>query len=120
MPIRLTVTDIVSTTLRILYPNWLTVSYFTENWGLFFSEEVYNLSVLFIFGAAIRYMLEELTLWSVLCGGLWTIGTRRVLAGGLCGSTKDLTGQTVIVTGANTGVGKGTTQELLKRGQECF
>ncbi|KAA0193891.1 hypothetical protein HAZT_HAZT010100 [Hyalella azteca] len=103
-------------------------AFFTEGWGLFFSEELYNLSVLF--SAALfsdRNASVAALLWQYLVGGvsvtgllwsaLWVVAVRRYLAGGLCTSTARLTGQTVVITGANVGIGKETARDLLRRGE---
>ena len=52
----------------------------------------------------------------VLTQVAFVIALRRYIAGGLCTSTKRLVGQTVIITGANIGIGKETARDLLRRG----
>ncbi len=53
--------------------------------------------------------------------GLTTLAlSRKYLAGGICNITKDLSGQVVIVTGSNTGIGKETARVLARIGSYCY
>uniref|UniRef100_A0A2P2HXW6 Retinol dehydrogenase 12-like n=2 Tax=Hirondellea gigas TaxID=1518452 RepID=A0A2P2HXW6_9CRUS len=101
---------------RILYPNWLSIAFFTKGWGLFFSEEIYNISVFIGIVFLWHYLIAGFAVTSVLTNIAIAIGTRRYLAGGLCTSSKKLTGQTVIITGANGGIGKETARDMCRRG----
>ncbi|XP_071515973.1 retinol dehydrogenase 12-like isoform X2 [Panulirus ornatus] len=99
--------------------HWVSVHYFTRGWGTFFEQEYYGLSVLCTL-ACIIDVLRGNSLFCMLSHMILIVLIRRILAGGICTSTKRLDGKTVIITGCNVGIGRETARDLSRRGAKII
>ncbi|XP_051900462.1 retinol dehydrogenase 12-like [Pristis pectinata] len=69
------------------------------------------------FKCALRFLSQHVyVITGVAVTGTSFLILRNWLAGGVCHCTKRMDGKTVIITGANRGIGKETARELARRG----
>lgn len=100
---------------------WLTPEYFLEKaaWEKFFKMEKHTLSAWGIIILVIGLIFDTSTR-TTLFHAVSVILIRRIMAGGICTSTKRLDGQNIIITGCNVGIGKETALDLSTRGAKII
>lgn len=100
-------------------PHWVSVDYFTRGLGFFLRQEIKNLLLLCFIMCAVDYLRGSCLLCMLLHMTIIVL-VRRILAGGICNSTKQLTEQTVVITGCNVGIGRETARDLSRRGAKII
>ena len=94
-----------------------------SHWDLGSQSNVGNSKLFPVLGliiSPVHKMEEYQTKWLVIGAvglgiGVSFVFIRRYFAGGVCRSKAMMTGKTVVITGANTGIGKETALDLAKR-----
>jgi len=100
---------------QILHPTYLSFKLFFQNWKLFIWYDMYNLATLF----TLVYLMQKWLLFGKLkLWILWTVTLvmRKILAGGFCEPRRRLNGCTVVITGADSGIGKEVAREFTMLG----
>ncbi|XP_042873945.1 retinol dehydrogenase 11-like [Penaeus japonicus] len=99
--------------------NWLSVKFFTKGWDFFLKQEASVLAFLCGLMAVVDYLRGN----DVTCTAIHAcmiVLARRILAGGICTSTRRLDGKTVVITGCNAGIGRETARDLSGRGAKII
>lgn len=101
--------------IRMLHPSYLSLQLLFQNWGQFLWAELYNLVLLFsaVYLLQKYFLFHKLRLWLYW---LTVLVIRKLMAGGFCKSDNRLNGYTIVITGADSGIGKEVAKELALRG----
>nr|XP_027228716.1 retinol dehydrogenase 11-like [Penaeus vannamei] len=99
--------------------NWLSVRFFTKGWDIFLREEASGLAFLCGLVAIVDYLRGN-SMACMAAHACMVILVRRILAGGICTSTRRLDGKTVVITGCNSGIGRETALDLSGRGAKII
>ncbi|CAL4123176.1 unnamed protein product, partial [Meganyctiphanes norvegica] len=100
---------------------WASREFFLNKaaWQKFFEYEKKNLSILAVIILILGLIFDTRTRTTLLLT-ISILILRRIMAGGICTSTKRLDGQNIIVTGCNAGIGKETALDLSARGAKII
>jgi retinol dehydrogenase 12 len=67
-----------------------------------------------LFENALDHLISSTAIY-VACTIIFLILAKRYFAGGVCRVNRDLTGQVILVTGGNSGLGKEVIRQLVKQ-----